>query len=204
MAPEMTETASPRHLDGVIVTRWLSTAALVLGVAALSCANGGLPPLRATSQKVDLARFMGDWYVIAAIPIDLPFLSEANAYNAVESYRLTEDGRIATTYTFRDGAFDGPERRMQPTGVVYDTETNAEWRMQFFWPFTSAYLIVHVDEQYETTIIGVPDRSNVWVMARSPQLSEQRYDELMDLLKEAGYDMELVRRVPQEWTGVGQ
>ena len=38
----------------------------------------------------------------------IPIFPEKNAHNAVESYALNPDGTIATTYRFRDGAFDGP------------------------------------------------------------------------------------------------
>src|SRR5690348_16015085 len=71
------------------------------------------PPLR-TVEKVDIPRFMGDWYVIANIPTFI----EKNAYNAVESYALENDGRIRTTFTFKSGGFDGPQKRYNPTGFV--------------------------------------------------------------------------------------
>ena len=95
--------------------RWLSRLVALLSLASLSaCATNDLPPLEALDRKVDLERFMGDWYVIGSIPVTIPFFSEEGAHNGVESYRLTEDGVIETTYTFREGAFDGPERRMTP------------------------------------------------------------------------------------------
>ena len=37
-----------------------------------------------TVEKVDLNRFIGDWYVIANIPTFI----EKDAYNAIETYRL--------------------------------------------------------------------------------------------------------------------
>jgi lipocalin len=74
-------------------------------------------------RKVDLERFMGDWYVIGFIPISLPFFSEEAAHNGVESYRLTDEAVIETTYTFRDGGFDGPEKRFTPKGWVYDHDS---------------------------------------------------------------------------------
>ena len=61
-----------------------------------------------TVAKVDLPRFMGDWYVIANIPTFI----ETGAHNAVESYALAEDGSIETTFTFRDGAFDGKREEL--------------------------------------------------------------------------------------------
>ena len=51
--------------------------------ALAGCQSMPLPPL-APLPKVDLERFMGDWYVIASIPTFI----EKDAYNAVESYRL--------------------------------------------------------------------------------------------------------------------
>jgi len=172
------------------------------------CATTDLPPLEAIDRPVDLERFMGEWYVIASIPIDFWFASEAGAYNGVERYALLDDGRIQTTYTFRQDDFDGEEKQFNPVAWVHDTETNAEWRMQFLWPFRSAYLIAYLDADYQQTIIGVPNRSNVWIMSRTPELSETRYGELVDVVAELGYEPSLLQRVPQSWpassTGVSE
>ena len=77
------------------------------------CQSAPHPPL-ALAADVDLARFMGDWYVIANIPTFI----ERGAHNAVESYRLAADGTIETTFTFRDGGFDGEPKRYTPRGFV--------------------------------------------------------------------------------------
>ena len=174
--------------------------ATLLCLAILTgCASPSMPPLEAMTHEVDLERFMGDWYVIGFVPIAIPFFSEEDAHNGVESYRLTEEGVIETTYTFRKGAFDGPEQRLTPKGWVHNTETNAEWRMQFLWPFKAAFLIVYLDEAYERTIIGVPNRKYVWIMSRDPELSEAEYQALLDRVALLGYDRGKVRRVPQRW-----
>jgi apolipoprotein D and lipocalin family protein len=180
--------------------RWLQRLVALLSLALLNaCATNDVPPLEAMNRKVDLERFMGDWYLIGFIPITLPFFSEEGAHNGVESYRLTDEGVIETTYTFRDGGFDGPEKRFTPKGWVHDEATNSEWRMQFLWPFKSAYLIVYLDEHYQKTIIGVPDRNNVWIMSRDPDLSDADYQELLDYGASVGYDVDKVQRVPQRW-----
>ena len=49
-----------------------------------------------TVGHVDLTSFSGDWFVIAHIPASL----EKNAFNAVESYRVAEDGTIETTWPY--------------------------------------------------------------------------------------------------------
>ena len=187
------------------VGRWSTgsnSLVVLLSLAILNaCATNETPPLQALDRKVDLERFMGDWYVIGFIPISIPFFSEAGAHNGVESYRLDEEGVIETTYTFRDGGFDGPEKRFTPKGWVHDEGTNTEWRMQFLWPFKAAYLIVYLDEAYEKTIIGVPDRKYVWIMSRDWDLREDEYEEMLDRVERLGYDVDKVQRVPQRWRG---
>lgn len=173
---------------------WLT--AMVAGAAAMTgCASLGGHPPPALAPHVDVPRFMGDWYVLASIPL----WPERNAYNGVESYRLDERGRILTTYTFRQGGFDGPLKTFRPVGTVHNRATGAEWRMQFLWPFSAAFLIHYVADDYSTTIIGEPDLDNVWIMARTPSIPEEAYEDLVGRAKGIGYDMSKLRRVPQRW-----
>ena len=76
----------------------------------VACRSG--PPIY-TVDSVDIDRFMGDWYVIASIPTFI----EKEAYNALESYRLSENGTIETTFSFNKGAFDGPLKVYRPLGI---------------------------------------------------------------------------------------
>ncbi|MDH3407317.1 MAG: lipocalin family protein, partial [Gammaproteobacteria bacterium] len=152
---------------------------MVLSLGA--CQSVPLTPIKAVLH-VDLKRFMGDWYVIASIPTFI----EQGAHNAVETYRLNEDGTIATTFTFRQGSFDGEEKRYQPTGYVFDTESNAVWGMQFIWPIKADYRIVYLDPNYTQTIIGRDKRDYVWIMARTPAIPETDYTRLLALLGEQG------------------
>ncbi len=175
--------------------RWCTLAAatgLAVIVALGACRS--YPPLP-TVEHVDLLRFMGDWYVIAHIPAS----SEAEAHNAVESYRLDPDGSIATTYAFRDGGFDGEFVVMQPSAVVRDLISNATWGMQFFWPLRFEYLITFLDPQYQMTIIARSARDYAWIMARRPDVDEATYGVLVDALGKQGYDTSKLRRVPQRW-----
>ena len=158
-----------------------------------SCASSG--PEMETVDYVDLDRFMGDWYVIANIPTFL----EKGAHNAVETYAMNDDGTIATTFTFRDGAFDGKEKQYNPKGFIRDTGSNALWGMRFIWPINADYRIVYLDEDYTQTIIGRQKRDFVWIMAREPNISDSDYETLLGVVESLGYDMSKVERVPQQW-----
>ena len=174
---------------------------LLAGIVALALAGcGGVPrapvPL---VRDVDLARFMGDWYVIACNPTWL----ERDAWNAVESYRLDDDGSIATTFTFRKGGFDGPPKRMTPRGFVVDRTSNAVWGMQFVWPIKADYRIAHLADDYSETVIAREARDYVWIMARSPSLSDADYARLTAFVASLGYDLGKLRKVPQRWPAQG-
>jgi len=160
----------------------------------IACQTAPSTPI-ATVKHVDLERFMGDWYVIANIPTFI----ERDAYNAVESYRLTDEGTVATTFTFRQGGFDGERKVYTPTGFVRDRESNAVWGMQFIWPFKADFRIVYLDEHYTRTIIGRNQRDYVWIMARTPTLPEARYRQLVDEVAAMGYDTGRLHRAPQRW-----
>lgn len=144
---------------------------------------------------VDLPRFMGDWYVIANIPTFI----EKGAHNAVESYRIDTDGSIATTFTFRAGSFDGKEKRYTPRGFILDHDTNSIWGMQFIWPIKSDFRITYLDKDYTKTVISRIQRDYVWVMARTPSISDTDYQNLLNLVREQGYDITKVQKVPQKW-----
>jgi apolipoprotein D and lipocalin family protein len=176
-----------------LIALWMTVA-----VMSAACSNSNLPPLE-TAESVDLDRFMGDWYVIASIPTSI----ERSAYNAIESYRLDDDGSIATTFTFRKGGFDGKQKTYTPRGFVIDRESNAVWGMRFVWPIKADYRIVHVDDEYSETVIGRTKRDYVWIMTREPSVSDQRYRELVAIVERQGYDANLIRRVPQRWQDNG-
>jgi apolipoprotein D and lipocalin family protein len=163
------------------------------GVVALFALNANGKPTIPPVANVDLPRFMGDWYVIAHIPTFI----EKDAYDAVESYALREDGKVQTTYRQRKGGFDAKLQTMRPVGTVRPDTGNAVWGMQFVWPIKAEYVIVYLDEGYTQTIIGRSARDYVWVMARTPTISEADYAAHVERLKTLGYDVSKLRRVPQ-------
>ena len=148
-----------------------------------------------TVDFVDIERFMGDWYVIANIPTFI----EKRATNAIESYKLGDTGIIETTFTFYQDSPDGEKKVYRPKGFIYNTKTNAEWRMQFIWPFKMPFLIIGLDDDYQYTVIGYPSRKYVWIMARDSKLSDEVYESILSDLAEIGYDISQVNKVSQQW-----
>jgi apolipoprotein D and lipocalin family protein len=152
-----------------------------------------MEPLK-TVDHVDIDRFMGDWYVIANIPTSI----EKGAHNAIESYRLDDDGSIATTFTFYQDGFDGKLKTYQPRGFVSD-ESDAIWGMQFVWPIKADYRIIYLNEDYSVTVIGRNKRDYMWIMAREPVIPAPEYADIINMLESVGYNPGDIRLVPQRW-----
>ena len=166
------------------------SAALLVGCATTTSDR---PPL-ALASHVDLARFMGDWYVIANIPTVL----EKGAYNAKDHYELAADGSIATTFTFNADAADGPQKHYESRGYVLDAASNAVWGQQYFWPIKADYRISYLSDDYRLAVIAREKRDHVWIMARAPSISEADFDRLVAFAGAQGYDVTELRKVPQE------
>lgn len=148
------------------------------------------PQSYSTVAKVDIERFMGDWYVQGHTPV---FFDE-DSTNQMESYRLDEEGGIDTHYTFNK---DGKRHSYNPYGRIYNQETKAHWKMQFLWPFSSDYLIVRLADDYSTTVISVPDKDKIWIMSRSREMQDKTYEDIVEDLKADSYSVKKLRRVPQ-------
>jgi apolipoprotein D and lipocalin family protein len=152
-----------------------------------------------TVEFVDLNRFMGDWYVISSIPTFI----EKDAFNAIESYRLEDDGTVATTFRFNKGSPDGPIKEYTPRGFIQDKTSNAVWGMQFIWPFKAEYRIIFLADDYSQTVIGRSKRDYVWIMARKPSIPDEDYEQILRFLADQGYKLVDLRKVPHSTAGSG-
>ena len=166
--------------------------ALASLLALAGCQSAPPRPL-SLAAEVDLARFMGDWYVIAATPTFI----DGEAFGAVESYRLAADGGIATTYTFRAGGFEGEPRVYSPKGRVVPGTGNAVWTMQFVWPIRADYRIAWLAPDYSSVVVAREKRDYAWIMSRRPTLPDDELRAREAFLREAGYDTSKLRRIPQ-------
>ncbi|MES2682659.1 MAG: lipocalin family protein [Pseudomonadota bacterium] len=159
------------------------------------------------AKDVDLARYMGDWYVIAHIPTS----RDTTSHNAMENYTLNPDGSIATTYRNRLDGFGGKKKLLTPTAFVVPGTGNALWGMRFQipgtgipWPLQYEYRVAHVDAPnatapYAQTIIARSQKDFLWLFSRSPQMSDAELARYTQLIASWGYDVTKLARVPQQW-----
>jgi len=158
-----------------------------------SCEEQAMPPLKPVDY-VDLERFMGDWYVVGIIPNFI----EKNAVNGIENYQLNAKGQVDITYTFYKSDPQGQRKTMHAKGFIQD-ERHSEWRVQFIWPLKLPYLVIMLDDDYQYTVIGVPNRKFIWIMSRTPEIEDTQYQNILAQLGEKGYDTAQIKKMPQIW-----
>lgn len=180
------------------ITRLAGLSLLLLSSACASRAPVALPAGVAAGPgvpaRVDLERFMGDWWVVGHIPTGV----ESNAAAAIESYTLRDDGIIDIRYSFCDGADARALTELEMTAWVHDETTNAEWRVQPFWPLHFDYVIAELAPDYSHTVIVHPSTRWAWIMARKPGLDARLYAEIEARLRALGFDTTRLRQVPPE------
>jgi apolipoprotein D and lipocalin family protein len=144
-------------------------------------------------DRIELQRFMGDWWVIANIPNAL----EKGCHNSLETYRMRPDGDIDNDFQCHVGSFDGKLKKMTGKAWVHNTTTNAEWRIRFFWPITFDYVVTDLTPDYENVVVAHPSRDYVWIMSRKKTMDGRVYDQFLQSLKTQGYDTTKIIKIPQ-------
>lgn len=183
----------PKTSGGVMLI--LVLCATMLGLFALTtgCASAtNLPPLR-TVSSVDLDRYSGRWYVIA----NIPYFLERGKVASYETYTRRPDGKIDNGFTFRRDSLTAPEKTWNAVATVKNTTTNAEWAVQFVWPFSADYRVIDLDPDYRWAVVGHPSRDLLWVLARDRQLPDALYNTIVARTATQGYDPARITKVPQ-------
>jgi len=196
---------SPEEVDAMMqrLEEWANgrsrpTDLLELAEAQAASAQACTSPLVAMEGAIDVSRFMGKWYVYANIPT----VFDKDTANNVEEYTFDAATRtVDVDFTF--SSKDLKKQSVMKQRAKVKTEAGTEWAISpkfgVYLPLGIPYLVVHCAEDYSSTIIGVPDRSYVWVMTRVPHPDPAVAKELTRKCQVLGYDVRNLVVVPQTW-----
>jgi apolipoprotein D and lipocalin family protein len=165
----------------------------------LSACSSDSPPLT-LAPNVDLSRYAGRWYVIA----NIPYFAENGNVGSYFDISFHPGDKLTDIYTAHPKSFDAPTKSYTLNGYVVPGTGNARWRESPFWPLYLSYLILYVDPEYQTALVGYPGRGYGWVFARTPVIDDSTYQSLLGRMKDQGYDISLFRRVPQTPDQIGK
>lgn len=160
-----------------------------------AAAQQSKPPLKAI-EKLDVQRYLGRWYEIAKFPnrFQRQCVSDTSA-----DYSLLSNGNIRVLNQCRNSA----GHWQQAIGVAHQIEGPlvAKLKVRFapewlsFLPFVwGDYWVIDLDEKYELVAVSEPRREFLWILSRSPVVSETRYAELTARLAAMGLDIALLEK----------
>ncbi|MBP9034742.1 MAG: lipocalin family protein [Pseudomonadales bacterium] len=166
--------------------RVLLLAALVLSASPAATASAEPAPL-ATVAAVDIARYAGLWYEIAAIPM---WFQRNCLGDTTARYTPNPDGTIEVVNRCRTR--DGSSEARGLARVV-DTRSNARLEVSFFsllgWrPVWGDYWVIALAPDYSWAVVSGPKRRYGWILARTPALEDATLATIRQRLEALGYD----------------
>lgn len=167
----------------------LGSAVLVgLGLATMAYAQP--KPLQAV-EKVELDRYLGVWYEVARKPL---YFQNKCDRDVTASYTLNENGNVNVDN--KCYSKDGKLNQSIGEAFVQNAPANSKLKVSFLpsavrWlPIGRGdYWVLKIDDNYQTVLVGEPDRKYMWVLSRTPHPNEQVIGEYLDFAKSVGYDL---------------
>jgi lipocalin len=128
----------------------------------------------------------------------LPNFFERKLKCTSATYTLRDDGKIAVLN--KGNYITDPKKTTASTGVAWipDSNSPAKLKVQFFWPFTGDYWILHLDKDYRYVLVGDPAIKYLWILAREKEMDETTYRMLLQKAIDNGYDVKSIIRVEQD------
>lgn len=145
-----------------------------------------------TVNRLDLKRFMGEWYEIARYEHRF----ERGMTHVTATYTLLPDGKIRVV---NRGLKDGEPKEIvgkvkQPDPTRYP----GRLEVSFFLWFYSDYYILELDPDYRYAVIGSSSDKYLWILSRTPQMDQPLLENMVAGIARRGYDVSRLVYVEQE------
>ncbi len=150
----------------------------------------GLKPV----ELFQVERYLGTWYEIARL--DHSF--ERGLSRVTAEYRMRDDGGIRV---LNRGYSAAEDKWKEAEGRAYFVKSPEQGflKVSFFGPFYGSYVVLELDRQnYSYALVCGPDRSYLWILARSPNLDEKIKKSLIDKAAALGFDTSKLIEVRHE------
>ncbi len=168
---------------------------LLLGLLVVSLGGGctGIPEGTQAVTGFQLERYLGTWYEIARL--DHRF--ERGLAQVTATYSMRSDGGVKVVnrgYQVAKSQWD------EAIGKAYLMgEPNiGRLKVSFFGPFYGGYNILALDKTgYQYALVAGPDRSYLWLLARTPSIEPATLKALVSQAKTLGFPVDELIYVDQ-------
>lgn len=171
---------------------YMKKISLVLALLLTGCV--GIPDNVKPVDKFELEKYLGTWYEIARL--DHPF--ERGLTRVTAEYSLMKDGGVRVLnrgFSAKENAWKEAE------GKAYFVKGSdlGYLKVSFFGPFYGAYVILDLDqENYRYSLVCGPNRSYLWILARTAEINNDLKNALIAKAKALGFDTSRLIMVDQQ------
>ena len=151
-------------------------------------------PLK-TVPSLDVAKYLGRWYEIARF--DHGF--EKKLVGVTAQYSLRSDGKIQVINSGFKNKLDGTYTKAKAIAWRPDEAVPGALKVRFFHLFASDYLVFGLDdEHYSWALVGDPDRSSLWFLSRTAEITPELLEKMKGIALDQGYDLSALKMVEQQ------
>ena len=144
----------------------------------------GLPKGLKPVEGFDVNRYVGTWYEIARLEQSF----EKGLDNISAQYSLAKDGGIEVLNQGRNEE-TGEWKKADGKAYFIEQPTVGRLKVSFFGPFYGSYNIIALDKKnYQYSMVTGPNRSYLWILARSKSLPKEILDNLIADAKKQGFE----------------
>lgn len=165
---------------------------LIMSLAVLLAGCVSVPEGIEPVKDFQAERYLGKWYEIARL--DHPF--ERGMQQVTAEYSMRDDGGIKV---LNRGFKTAQQEWGEAQGKAYFVEDQhtGHLKVSFFGPFYGSYIIFDLAQDYQYSLVSGPDKSYLWLLARSPSLAPELQERLIEKMKRLGFATEQLIFVDQ-------
>ncbi len=144
----------------------------------------GIPDNVKPVDNFDLGKYLGRWHEIARL--DHSF--ERSLTKVTADYHLRDDGSVRV---LNRGYSPKENTWKEATGKAYFVHKTDQGHLKvsFFGPFYGSYIIFVLDhEDYQYALVCGPNKSYLWILARTPAIDEDIKNMLISKAAAAGFN----------------
>lgn len=145
-----------------------------------------------TLPDIDIHRYQGDWYLIGGKPSKL----DEGWVDVKENYTWNEKKHRFDVVAFYKTRLGGKEKTMKEKLLPVANSNDAKWTARIGWFIRADYVIYKIAPDYSYVVIGHPERKYLYILARTPQMEDELYRQLVDFAMTLGYMREEIRKIP--------
>jgi len=166
---------------------------IILLLSLFLSACTGIPKGIIPVADFEVNRYLGKWYEIARL--DHSFERGMDHVNA--EYSLRDDGGVKVInrgYSSEDRVWNEAEGK----AFFVNSKDEGHLKVSFFGPFYGSYIIFELDkENYQYSFVSGNNTSYLWLLARTPTVSQDIINKFVTRSKGLGFDTDSLIYVDQ-------